>query len=108
MQIQILYGVSVKMNENLSEAIEASVFYCRKILDNSTSFECSVSMMPLREFHCCTYNFTVAMTTGDSFEHESIEDVTTDIGEAERIFNTLCQHNVYPCHLFDVISDLIA
>ena len=96
------------MNESFPEAARASVFYCRKQLDNSTVFECCVAMMPLREHHCCTYNFMLTLTSQIGLDCESVSDVTTDINEAERIFDTLCRCNVYPCHLFEVVSDLIA
>ena len=95
------------MEKNLPEAVRESVFYCRKMLDTSTKFECCVVMMPLKEFHCCTYNFTIAISRDGSFDCETVQDVTTQISEAERIFYTLCAHTVYPCHLFDVVSDLI-
>ena len=96
------------MNKRFPEAVKASVFYCRKQLDNATTFECCVVMMPLHEHHCFTYNFMLALTSRGSLDCESIIDVTTDFHEAERIFNLLCRCNVYPCHLFDTVSDLIA
>lgn len=96
------------MNETFPDAVQASIFYCRKQLDNSARFECCVVMMPLREHHCCTYNFMLALTSSNILDCESVADVTADINEAERIFDTLCRGNVCPCHLFDVVSDLIA
>ncbi len=96
------------MNESFPDAVQASVFYCRKQLDNNAKFECCVVMMPLREHHCCTYNFMLSLTSSGKLDCESVADVTTDINEAECIFNTLCRCSVYPCHLFDVVSDLIA
>ncbi|MBQ2765817.1 MAG: hypothetical protein IJF48_02390 [Clostridia bacterium] len=96
------------MDKKLIEMIKSSVFYCRKLLDNDREFECCVVMMPLPEYNCCTYNFTLALTSCGKFDCETLIDVTTDIGKAERIFDTLCRGNVYPCHLFDVVSDLIA
>ncbi len=95
------------MDINFIETIETSVFYCRKMIDNSTKFECCANMMPLKDFHCCTYNFTVATSRTDSVECESVQDVTTDIGEAERIFDILCRNTVHPCHLKEVVCDLI-
>ncbi|MBQ8248665.1 MAG: hypothetical protein IJY93_02110 [Clostridia bacterium] len=95
------------MDKNLPEAVRASVFYCRKSVDNSTKFECCVVMMPMREFHCCTYNFIISISRSGNFEYETVQDVTTDIGEAERIFDILCRNTVHPCHLSEVICDLI-
>ncbi len=96
------------MNEHFPDAVQASVFYCRKQLDNSSKFECCVVMMPLAQYHCCTYNFMLCLTSSGSLDFESVADVTTDINEAERIFDTLCRCNVCPCHLYDTVIDLIS
>lgn len=84
-----------------------SVFYFSKQLSNSTALFCEVVMMPLKEHHCTSYTFTLSLSHGSILEAETVEDVTCDRELAEHIFDLICAHNVYPCHLYDVIPDLI-
>lgn len=85
----------------------ATVFYFFKQLESRTSLECSVSPMPLHEFHRVTYNFTLSLKQNNSVETAALEDVTCSIREAEELFNLICKNNVHPCHLFDIVSDSI-
>ncbi len=84
-----------------------SVFYFSKQLCSSAALSCEVVMMPLKEHHCTSYTFTLSLLHGIVCESETVEDVTCDRELAEHIFNLICIHNVYPCHLYDVILDLI-
>ncbi|MBQ8551726.1 MAG: hypothetical protein IJ428_02800 [Clostridia bacterium] len=96
------------MTEHLKSLSAASVFYFAKQLDNNTVLICDVTMMPLFEYHRTAYAFTLRLFHGSKSECATVEDVTCDRDKAEHIFNLLCTGNVYPCHLQDIIVDLIA
>ncbi len=96
------------MIQKNTSKFRTSVFHFSKSVEYGQKLACDVVMMPLHEFNRCSYTFSVCLSKGVDTERETVEDVTVSINEAERIFNLLCTHNVYPCHLYDVISDLIA
>ena len=96
------------MNENTPKPSPTPVFCCSKALSCNTRLSCEVILMPQKEFHCTSYTFSLSLSHGALAESETVEDVTVNRDEAEHIFNLICTHNVYPCHLYDVISDLIA
>ncbi len=90
-----------------TEHSEYDVFYFFKHLEIREALELSVFPMPRHEFHRVTYNFTLSIKRDRSVETVTVEDVTSNIREAEAIFNLICKNNVRPCHLHDVISDSI-
>lgn len=84
-----------------------AIFYTKKLLDNHAVYECCAFMTPLHEYRRTSYTFTVTLTCDGICGIATAEDVTVDRNEAEHIFNLISNGIVYPCHLFDVISDLI-
>ncbi len=64
--------------------------------------------MPLLEYNVCSYTFTVVLNRGEIHELETVEDVTCDKIIAEQIFDKISTLKVFPCHLFDVVYDIIS
>lgn len=93
------------MKYELEDAINMSVLFCKKVLDNYTVLIYRVDMIPLHDEKRCGYLFTLEQIQNDTVEHEELYDVTSDPKEAEHIFNLICSNNVYPCHLLTVIED---
>lgn len=92
------------MTESL---INHAVFYAKKHLDNSTLLEYAALMMPLHREHCTAYSFFVSAQHNSAEETAIAENVTCDREFAEEIFNRISSGNVFPCHLNDVLYDLI-
>jgi hypothetical protein len=81
---------------------------CEKALDNDTMLVCRVDMIPLPDENRYCYQFILEQLRGDIVDRAEINDVTSDLSRAENIFNLLCAHDVFPCHLTDVIEDYLS
>jgi hypothetical protein len=96
------------MKIELEDAINVSVLFCKKVLDNDTILVFIVDMIPLHEEKRCGYLFKLELKHSDTVERAELFDVTSDPNEAEKIFNIICSNNVYPCHLINVIEDYLS
>ncbi|MCI8388523.1 MAG: hypothetical protein HFE63_08685 [Clostridiales bacterium] len=96
------------MKTGLSEKINMSVLFCRKVLDNDTELRYRVDMVPVPEEKRCGYLFALELIHGEEIDHEEIFDAVADSHTAEKIFDLLTSNDVLPCHLKDVIEDYIS
>lgn len=87
---------------------EAEVFAFQKTLVGGAVLSCRVAKRPIAAIGRYAYRFTLSLRQDDYADNAVIDDVTSDPEVAEMIFNQLCTGNVLPCHLNDVVYDLLA
>ena len=104
----IYEGWLFTMKNELYDAINMSVLFSRKVIDNDTVLVCRADMVPLHEENLCGYQFALELRCHDSTERCEILDVTSEYETAQRLFDLICSNNVYPCHLRDVAEDFLA
>ena len=108
MQYFLNKGKETLMKIQIDYTRDISVLFCKKALDNDTLLVCRVEMIPLPEENRCGYQFILERLRGESVDRAELYDVTSDLAEAENIFDLICSNDVYPCHLTDIIEDYLS
>ena len=106
--VYFIKGWLFTMKNELYDAINMSVLFARKVLDNDTVLVCRTDMVPLHEENRCGYQFTLELRSHDSVERCELFDVTSEFGVAQCLFDLICSNNVYPCHLRDIAEDFLS
>lgn len=93
---------------SISERLENSVLFDRRVSGNSRVLLYRVDMIAVIEEHRCGYTLISEMENGRKTERSEVNDITSDIDTATGIFNLVITNGVYPCHLRDVVEDYLS
>lgn len=93
---------------SILENLESSILFDRRTSGCDRVLFYRVDLIPIHEEHRCGYSLISEMVNGHTVEHSEVNDITSDIDTATRIFDLVSSNAVYPCHLRDVVEDYLS